>query len=713
MPRDPKGKGSDLWANRDLIPTPPAYEPRPIAMPPIERFTLRNGLAVIAVESDRASSFHLQLAVRAGRRDEPRNKSGLASFVASMLPRGARGKSAAQLRQSLESVGAQLSANASFEATVVTCQVRGRGQAACLDAVGAMAAQPSFPASEMAEVREQLVTAARQSHMDPGQLASLHFQNVLWGDDHVRGIPMTERSAEAIQRADLVAWHKAHFAPASSIMVVVSNQKPAALRPALERAFGGWRGTAREAAAPAPPPKPSGIQIRVVDVPGLGQAHIRVGHPGLSHRDQDFFAASVVNHVLGGEQEGARLSRAVNRSFPNRAVASTSFDRNLDRGAFVMAGVSTPDDAIPLMHLFIEQLGKMAASGPTDAEVTDAVTALAGGYQTRFESHHELAGALLAAELHGLGADYVRNFGVEVSKVSPAAAKASAKRWMDGKNLVVVLVGSGQVLEAHLTEAGMRYERLAATDAVVGRDRQASAAPSLAPADPKKQAAARAVLEAALAGKGGAARLGAMKTLSWKGDAVLNLPNGKVPARVEKRFVRPDKLRLDMLIEMGGAKMSITTALVGDKGWAQERRPDGARTIDFPLSEVEAGKTQIWRDQDFVLLRHKDQGATLAPLDDVAIDGAAHHAIRVTEAGGKRSVVLLIDKKTKRLGGMNYAEQGVSAEERFGDYRKIGGVEFAHKRKTKSAQIDLVTTVTEVKIDPPIDQKIFEKPKDK
>ena len=709
-PRDPKAGGApDLWADRELVPPPRPLEPRPIAMPPVERFTLKNGLTVIAVESDVAPTFQVQLAVRAGRRDEPRGKAGLASFAASMLPKGARGRSAAQLTAALERTGAQLTTNASHEATLVSCQVVEAGRAACLDTVGAMVAAPSFPAGEMAAVREQLAVAARGSHTDPAQLANLHLQNALWGDESVRGWPMTERSVGAIQRADLVGWHRARFAPAGSILVVVSRQNAAAVRPQLERAFAAWRGKPGKTAAPAPAPEVSGIRIRLVDTPALGQAQVRVGRPGLSHADEAFYAATVVNHVLGGDDRGSRLARAVRRAFSGRAIASSSFDRNLDVGAFVLAGASRPEDAVALTRLLMEQVGRMGADGPNGDEVTAAVTELAGGYQTRFESHQELGGALLAAELHGMGPEYVRDFGVRLARVDPAAAGKAAARLLDAKDLVVVVVGPAQTIEPQLMEAGLRYQRVAHTDPVSKLERDAAVAQQ-GPADPKQEAAARAVLDAALAAKGGAERLAALKTLSWKGDAVLNLPNGKVPAKVEKRYVHPNKLRLDMDIIMGQAKMSITTALAGDTGWAQERRPDGARTIEFPPSEIEAGKAQIWRDQDLVLLRHRDKGARVAPLDDVAIGGAPHHAIRVTAPDGKKSVVLLIDKKTRRLGGMNYAEQGVTAEERFSDYRAVKGVQIAHKRSTKSAQVDLTTTVTEVAVNGSIDESIFAKP---
>lgn len=703
---DAAAGANDWWSGRTLIAPPPPLAAAPLPMPPHERFALKNGLTVIAVESNDAPTVQVQLAVKGGRQSEPSGKIGVSNFVASMLTRGARGRSENQLTAVLEQAGAQLTSNASYETLIVNCHAPAAGRATCLDTVAAMASAPSFPAGAMAEVKNQLIGAARQSRVDPTQLTNLQFQNALWGDESARGWAMSEKSIAAIQRADLVAWHKAQFSPKNAVLLVVGP--PAAeVKPAVERAFGSWHGGAPRAPAVAPPPQLRGMRIRLVDVPGLAQAHVRVGRTGVAHRDPDFAAASVVNHVLGGS-DASRIGRAVRKAFAGRAAASSSFDRNLDVGAFVAAGVAPTPEAVALMRTLIDQVTAMAADGPSPAEVKAATTELVGGYQTRLESTQELASALLAAELHGYDSAYVRDFGLTIGKVTAGSARSSAARWLDGKNLVVVVTGNAQVIEPQLMEAGLKYERVAA-EMPSGGGKVAEAGK---PASPKAEAAARAVLEAALTAKGGADKLAALKTLSWKGKATLNLPNGKVPAQVEKRYVAPDKLRLDMVIEMGGAKMSITTALAGDIGWAQEKRPDGSRTIDFPASEIEAGKAQIWRDQDFVLLRHREKGASVAPLDDVELGGVRHHAIRVTAADGKRTVVLLIDKKTKRLAGMTYEEQGVNAEEQFGNYKAVNGVQVAQTRKTKSAQVDLDTTVTDIVVNAPIDVAIYKKPAD-
>jgi hypothetical protein len=89
--------------------------------------------------------------------------------------------------------------------------------------------------------------------------------------------------------------------------------------------------------------------------------------------------------------------------------------------------------------------------------------------------------------------------------------------------------------------------------------------------------------------------------------------------------------------------------------------------------------------------------------------------VRITSAGSKYSVVLLIDKASKLLVGMTYQErapngQMLRTDERYSDYKKVGGLQIAHKRTTRSAQIDLTTTLSKVEINKPIDDSVFVKP---
>jgi hypothetical protein len=494
------------------------------------------------------------------------------------------------------------------------------------------------------------------------------------------------------------------------VLLVVADLGEAALRRELERNFGRWPRAEVPAPKASTEPTLDGMTIRLVDMPGATQAHVRVGHLGLAHGDDDFLATTVVNQILGGSSVESRLGNAVREHLGGVGAASSSFDRNRERGGFVAAGVAPNDQAVWLMRLMIDEIGKLATDGATDAEVRQAETELAGSYAVRFDTKGEVGNALLAAALHELGDAYVRDFAVTVSKVTTAEVKAAAARRLSSKNLVVVLVGDAKVIEKGLRDAGLKYDKVAANEPIAAYERAALVAAANAPIDPKAAAAARAVLEDALAAKGGYERLSHLTSLRWKGKAVLNLPGGKIPAVVEKRVAPPDRLRLDMTVTQGNQAVAITTVLSGAQGWARQSQGGQAKSFDFPASEVAAGQNQIWRDQDLVLLRHRDKGATVAPLADVLLDGVAYHAIRVTN--GDRSVVLLIDKKKKLLVGMRYHEQAGDAEERFSDYKAVKGIQIAHQRTTKSAQVDLSTTLDEVAVDEAFDPGLFVRPKD-
>jgi zinc protease len=225
----------DPWAERDDLIAPP--EPMTAArleLPPIERFTLKNGLQVIAVQSDALPVIHMNLAIKAGRADVPRDKVGLADFVAAMLTRGTRTQSAQKIAQTVDQAAASLGTDASLEATLLTCSVMSKSLRTCTALLSDMVTSPAFPAADMNEVSQRLVREVRQRRADLGQLANDHLQNLLFGEDHVRGWPISERTIAAIERKDLQTWHRTWFVPNNAVLTVAGEFDPKALRAEFE-----------------------------------------------------------------------------------------------------------------------------------------------------------------------------------------------------------------------------------------------------------------------------------------------------------------------------------------------------------------------------------------------------------------------------------------------------------------------------------------------
>ncbi|HET7499699.1 MAG TPA: pitrilysin family protein, partial [Kofleriaceae bacterium] len=418
---------TDPWSARtDLIAMPAPRPAVPLELPKIEEWKLGNGLQVYAIKNDRLPVVAMQLAIRAGRMHEPRARLGVSELTADMLVKGTQKRDAQALARAIDQAGGTIAADATFEATLVSCSALTRNAGACFDLVPEMITQPSFPEAELTKLRDNLAGTLRQRFDDPGTLASAHAQNLLWGGEHVRGWINNEQSVAAIRRDDVVAWHRAWFVPGNAILVITGDVDLRRLRGDLERTFGAWRKGPVPPAPTYPEPGLSGSRIRVVDRPGVPQTSIRIAQFGIKHDDPRFFDTLVWNQVLGGGGANSRLARALRTATGKGYAASSSFDRNLDRGSFVAATYTRTPDAVAATKAMLGEIARMAKDGPTKEEIVAAIGSIAGGYALRFQSAADIGAALVGAELHGFGREYLTNFPIAVGQVDVADAKRAA-----------------------------------------------------------------------------------------------------------------------------------------------------------------------------------------------------------------------------------------------------------------------------------------------
>lgn len=704
-PTTTKPAADDPWAGRtDLVTAPAPKPPAAIELPAFDSFKLANGLEVFVIKSDRLPVASLQIAIRAGRMHEPRARLGVAEFTAEMLVKGTRKRSAVALAKAIDFVGGTIAADATFEATLMSCSVLARNLGTCLQLVPEMLTQPSFPDAELAKVRDGMLGRVRQRLDDAGQLAAAHVQNLLWGNDHVRGWINSEQSIAAIKRDDLVAWHKQRFVPGNAMLVVAGDVDPKKLKGELERAFGVWK---QGPVAPTPSykePGLSGSRIRLVDKPGQTQTHIRVAQFGIRHDDPRFFDTLVWNYVLGGGAFSSRMMKVVRVEGGKTYGASSSFDRNIDRGSFVAQTFTRNSEAVPTTKLLLAEIARMAKDGPNQDEVAGAIANIAGSYGLRFQAAADVGAALIGAELHGFGREYLTNFPVAVGKVDVTSAKRAAAEILDPRSYVIVMVGDAKDLEPQLKRAGWRYEKVAFTAPIT----PALAEPE-APVDPKAAAAARKLLDDAIAAKGGKAKLAAIKSFKMVASGTTTIGPQSVPVEIERVFVMPDKMRIDATLM---SRVKVIVAVDGKQGWQLAPDPSGQK---IQLTEIGGGDMasidfERWRDPELILLRAAEPAAKLRPLPDEAVGGRPHAVLGIRAPSTGVEVKLYLDKQTKLLSKLTYSEGGTGESDQFSDYRDVGGIKVAHKRHSLGGGRETKLELKSVTFDPKLDPKLFEKP---
>jgi zinc protease len=704
-PTTPKNKVDDPWTGKELISPPPVRPVAAVELPPMEEAKLSNGLPVYLIKSSRLPTVSIQLAIKAGRGAEPRARLGVAEITADMLVKGTQRRDAASLAKTIDSVGGTIAADATFEATLLSCAVLAKSTQTCLDLLPEMVTQPTFVDSELTKIKDRMIQAVRQRYEDPGTLASAHVQNLLWGNEHVRGWINSEASIAAIRREDVVAWHKAWFVPANAILVVSGDFDPKKMKADLERAFGGWKKGPVPPTPTYPEPGLAGIRIRLVDKPGMAQAHVRIAQFGIKHDDARFFDTLVWNHVLT-----TRLAHAARGDGTKPYAAASSFDRNMDRGSFVAQTFARSADAIALTKTLMAEIAKMHSDGPTKDEVTAAVANLAGTYEVRFQSAADVGAALVGAELHGYGQQYLQNYPIALGNVDPTSAKQTAGDILDPKNFVIVIVGDAKDLEPLMKKEGWRYEKLAFNEPIGTPIKE----PEI-PVDAKTSAVIKKIVDDAIAAKGGKDKLAAIKGMRMVATGTTVIQGHTIPVDVDRVFVLPDKIRIDATLHVPGPSGGTQDAIViyaadGKTGWRVQPSQNGPQLSDLAPGEIAQVDFERWREPELILLRALEPNAHLGLSADEVIDGKPHNVIKLGSPLGI-DISLYIDKKTKLVTRMLYSDSGISNTDDFGDYKDVSGIKIAHKRTSAAQGRTTTYSLTKVELDPKLEPDKFKKPK--
>ena len=134
----------------------------------------------------------------------------------------------------------------------------------------------------MGDVRDQMLAAIASRFDSPGDLASAHFDNQLFGENHPDGWVLTAEDVKRIDRAALVKFWQTFYKPNRAILAVAGDVEPRKLRAQIEKAFRGWA----KGNVPARPnwkiPPLGGTRMLLVDRPDLTQATIVMGHGGIA-----------------------------------------------------------------------------------------------------------------------------------------------------------------------------------------------------------------------------------------------------------------------------------------------------------------------------------------------------------------------------------------------------------------------------------------------
>jgi predicted Zn-dependent peptidase len=438
-------------------------------LPAITKRTLSNGLPVWVVESHEVPIVQISVVIRAGAGDDPAGKFGAASFTAAMLDEGAGGRSALEIADVVEFLGATLTTSSGFDASAVRLNVPVHRLQEALPLLADVTFRPTFPQTEAERLRKERLTALLQARDDPSSIAGMAFSRLVFGAAHRYGTNLagTEATLKALSVDDFRAFHSAYYQPARATVVIAGDITADAALPQLEQSLGQWR-----ASAPAGPstdipvaPQPP-AQTYIIDKPDAEQSQIRIGWVGVPRSTPDFFPLLVVNTVLGGSFT-SRLNQNLREQHGYSYGASSGFDMRLSAGPFVAAaGVQTDKTAEALQEFFRELDGiRMPVSAE---EMTKAKNYVALGFPAEFETATDLSRRLEELVVYRLPDDHFERYVPNVMAVTAAASQRAAETYIQPARFTVVVVGDRNTIEPGIRALNRGPIRVMTVDEALG-----------------------------------------------------------------------------------------------------------------------------------------------------------------------------------------------------------------------------------------------------
>jgi zinc protease len=430
---------------------PPAPGPlRPYRLPPVEEFTLPNGLRVVTVRQTGMPLVAGRVIVDAGAVHEPPAKAGLATLTGSLLAEGSRRLTGPQLAERMERLGAQFQTGGGANLGFVGVTALKSAFPEAMRLAASTVTEPAFAAADFERLRGQAVAGFLQGRATVEGLAAESFARAVYaaGAPYARPAGGTAATLRGLTRADVVEWHRARYGPATTTLLLVGDVAPDEARRLATEAFGAWRGTARRIPSPASALRPvTGTRVILVDRPGSVQSSIRVGVGAVGAEDPEFFRMTALTQVLGGGFN-ARINQNLRERHGWTYGAFAGLSALQGVGTLAVSSQVRTNATDSALVESVGEFRRLARETVPAEEMQGALGNLVGSFPASVQTVQGLAQRMQTAIVYGLPLDYYATYRERLAAVTPAEAAEVARRRIDPDALTVVVAGDLSAIEA-------------------------------------------------------------------------------------------------------------------------------------------------------------------------------------------------------------------------------------------------------------------------
>ena len=404
----------------------------------IQEVKSEKGVTAWLVEDYSVPIVTIRFSFKGGSTQDPPGKEGLSELMSALFDEGAGDFDSDTFQAKLDDAGAEMRFGAARDTIHGSMRMLAEKQDEAFELLRLAVEQPRFDAAPIDRIRAQMVSGIVANARDPETAARVKWAEALYGSHpYARPDEGTEKSLATITADDLRAYHKAAFARDNLRVAIVGAIDAETAKRELDRLFGDL-------------PEKSGLQpVEKVELKlgqevrvdyDLPQTSLQLAYPGVSRDAPDFFAAYVMNHILGGGSFTSRLFDEVREKRGLAYGVDSSLVTYEYSSGLVISTATRSDRAAETLSVIRDTVRRMAEGGPTEAELAAAKKYIVSSYAlNNLNSSNAIAATLLSLQEEELGIDYMARRPALIEAVTLDDVKAAARKLLTAEPAILVI----------------------------------------------------------------------------------------------------------------------------------------------------------------------------------------------------------------------------------------------------------------------------------
>ena len=469
----PEYKVASTGADRSKLPgigTPPELK-----LPPLQRFTLSNGLKVALAERHSAPVVDMTLIIDAGYAADSLATPGTAKLALNMLDEGTKKRNSLEIAERAEMLGARLGAGSSLDTSFISLNAITNKLPDSMDLFSDVLLNSTFPQTDLDRLKAQSLASIQQEKSQPQGIAMRLFPSLVYGKGHAYSNPFSGsgdvNTVKALTRTDLEAFRNRWVRPDNATLLIVGDATPDSIKPLLEKYLSPWKAPAealpkKNLATVTAQPKP---RVFLINRTGAEQSLILAGYAGPPRSDPDYVSIETLNTVLGGGFV-SRLNMNLREDKHWAYGAGSGLSAAEGQGPFIVrAPVQTDKTSESVQEIVKELQGIRGGHPPSAEEIKFAQDSLTLQLPGSNETSGEVAGSYADIVTYHLKDSYWNDFVGEVKSMTPAKLTGAAQKLVHPDALTWVIVGDLAKIEAGVRKLNLGEVKVLDADGNVVR----------------------------------------------------------------------------------------------------------------------------------------------------------------------------------------------------------------------------------------------------